>query len=533
MDRLAGQKEVTKRHKRQHPSRLFSRRVVTVIFLLALQGVFLIVGLYVLSDYFIYIDTALRVVSIAVTVYIFNRPENPEYKLAWVIPILIFPLFGGMLYIFYRLQASIKHLRFRLLAILEATHPLLQQNPETMERLLEESHGAQSQANYLFQDAGYPVYQNTTTEYLSTGEIKFARLKDELSKAQHYIFLEYFIIQEGIMWDSILEILEEKVKKGVDVRLLFDGMGCLTTLPENYARELRKRGIQCKVFNPFVPVLSTVYNNRDHRKIAVIDGHTAFTGGINLADEYINAYVKYGHWKDSSILIKGEGVWSFTLLFLQMWYCDDPATLCAMPSRKFECYRPHYYQPQAAFASDGFVQPYGDSPLGNQRVGENVYLNLIYGAKDYLYITTPYLIMDSELRYALCIAAKRGVDVRFITPFIPDKVLVHMTTRSGYQELIKAGIRIFEYTPGFIHSKTVVCDDQIATVGTINFDFRSLYLHFECGVWMYRTKALKQVKTDFLETLRSCREITLEDCKRVPVYRRLFWSVLRLFSPLM
>ena len=532
MDRLAGQKEVAKRHRRQHPSRLFSRRVVTVALLLAFQAAFPIVGLYVLSDYFIYINTVLRIVSIAVAVYIFNRPGNPEYKLAWVIPILIFPLFGGLFYILYRLQASIKHLRLRMLAILEATQPLLEQNPETMERLRKENHGAQSQANYLFQDAGYPVYDNTTTEYLSTGEIKFARLKDELSKARHYIFLEYFIIQEGIMWNSVLEILEEKVKKGVDVRLLFDGMGCLTTLPADYERELRKKGIQCKVFNPFVPVLSTVYNNRDHRKIAVIDGHTAFTGGINLADEYINAYVKYGHWKDSSILVKGEGVWSFTMLFLQMWYCDDPAALCALPRSEFDQYRPSYYHPQE-FDSDGLVQPYGDSPMDNQRVGENVYLNLIYGAKDYLYITTPYLIMDSELRYALCVAAKRGVDVRFITPFVPDKALVHMTTRSGYQELVEAGIRIYEYTPGFIHSKTVVCDEQVATVGTINFDFRSLYLHFECGVWMYRTKAMKQVKADFLETLQSCREITLEDCKRVPVYRRLFWSVLRLFSPLM
>ena len=220
------------------------------------------------------------------------------------------------------------------------------------------------------------------------------------------------------------------------------------------------------------------------------------------------------------------------MLFLQMWYCDDPAALCALPRSEFDQYRPSYYHPQE-FDSDGLVQPYGDSPMDNQRVGENVYLNLIYGAKDYLYITTPYLIMDSELRYALCVAAKRGVDVRFITPFVPDKALVHMTTRSGYQELVEAGIRIYEYTPGFIHSKTVVCDDQVATVGTINFDFRSLYLHFECGVWMYRTKAMKQVKADFLETLQSCREITLEDCKRVPVYRRLFWSVLHLFSPLM
>lgn len=532
MDRLAGQKEVAKRHRRKHPSRLFSRRVVTVALILVIQAVFPIVGLYVLSDYFIYVNTVLQIVSIAVTIYIFNRPGNPEYKLAWVIPILIFPLFGGLLYILYRLQASIRHLRLRLLAILEATRPLLEQNPETAERLRQESRGAESQSNYLFQEAGYPLYENTATEYLSTGEIKFARLKDELSKAKHYIFLEYFIIQEGIMWNSVLEILEEKVKKGVEVRLLFDGMGCLTTLPPDYGKELQKKGIQCKVFNPFVPVLSTVYNNRDHRKIAVIDGHTAFTGGINLADEYINAYVKYGHWKDSSILVKGEGVWSFTLMFLQMWYCDDPAALCAMPRPEFDRYRPHYYHPEP-FVSDGYVQPYGDSPMDNEPVGENVYLNLIYQAKNYLYITTPYLIMDSELQHALCVAAKRGVDVKIITPFIPDKVLVHMTTRSGYQELIEAGIKIYEYTPGFIHSKTVACDDEIATVGTINFDFRSLYLHFECGVWMYRSKALKQVKEDFLKTLEACQEITLEACKQVPVYKRLFCSVLRLFSPLM
>lgn len=532
MDRLAGQREVTRRHKRQHPSRLFSRRVVTVVLLLAVQAAFPIVGLYVLSDYFIYVNTILRILSIAVTIYIFNRPGNPEYKLAWVIPILIFPLFGGLLYILYRLQASIKHLRLRLLAILEATQPLLEQKPETLEALRRESRCAAAQADYLLRDAGYPVYENTTTEYLSTGEIKFARLKDELSKAKHYIFLEYFIIQEGIMWNSVLEILEEKVKKGVEVRLLFDGMGCLTTLPADYERELQKKGIQCKVFNPFVPVLSTVYNNRDHRKIAVIDGHTAFTGGINLADEYINAYVKYGHWKDSSILVKGEGVWSFTLMFLQMWHCDNPAPLCALPREDFERYRPYYHHAEA-FVSEGFVLPYGDSPMDNEPVGENVYLNLIYGAKDYLYITTPYLIMDSELKHALCLAAKRGVDVKIITPFIPDKVLVHMTTRAGYQDLIEAGICIYEYLPGFIHSKTVACDDETATVGTINFDFRSLFLHFECGVWMYRTKALWQVKEDFLKTLESCQEVTLEDCKRVPVYKRLFCSVLRLFSPLM
>ncbi|MFA7637208.1 MAG: cardiolipin synthase, partial [Monoglobales bacterium] len=335
-------------------------------------------------------------------------------------------------------------------------------------------------------------------------------------------FLEYFIIQEGKMWDSILEILKRKVAEGVKVRIIYDDMGCFFLLPKGYAAELKKFGIECIIFNPFRPFLSVIQNNRDHRKIASVDGKVAFTGGINLADEYINAYEKHGHWKDSAMMVSGDAAWGLTVLFLQMW------ELCTKKSEDYS----QYFPGKTTGLKNGYVIPYCDSPLDTENVGEHVYLQIINNAKDYVYINTPYLIIDDSMVSALTLAAKSGVDVRIVTPHIADKFYVHAATRSYYRELINAGVKIYEYTNGFIHSKTFVSDDYTATVGTTNLDFRSLYLQFECGVLMYNTTAVGQVKEDFLNTLEICQQITKEDC-RTNMIKSLFEDILRLIAPLM
>ena len=323
------------------------------------------------------------------------------------------------------------------------------------------------------------------------------------------------------MWESVLEILKEKVKKGVEVRLIYDDIGCFMLLPKNYHKALEKIGIKCVLFNPFVPVLSTIQNNRDHRKIAIIDGRVAFTGGVNIGDEYINLKERFGHWKDTAIMIEGEAVWSFTVMFLQTWNVFRPE------DDDFTVYKANYKS-----GDDGYIQPYCDRPLDSDAVSEHVYMSIINRACDYLYITTPYLILEDAMSSALCEAAKSGVDVKIITPYIPDKAYVHMVTRSYYASLLNAGVKIYEYKKGFIHSKTFVSDDKTATVGTANADYRSLYLHFECGVLMHGTKAVEDVKNDFINTLDKCVEITEGDCKR-NLFIRILQRVLKLFAPLM
>ena len=403
-------------------------------------------------------------------------------------------------------------------------------DPLMLQQLKAENPRAAHQAHYIQNKAFCPPCRHTFTEYLPSGEQKFERLKEELVKAKRYIFLEYFIIQEGIMWDTVLEILKEKVKQGVDVRVIYDDVGSLTTLPYHYERKLEAAGIACCVFNPFVPVLSARLNNRDHRKILVIDGYIGFTGGINLADEYINAYPKHGHWKDSAILLKGDAVWNLTVMFLSLWEYIRGV------DEDYDRYRPLPEELAAVRVPNeqgGYVQPFADSPLDNEAVGESVYLNMINQAMDYVYITTPYLILDNEMITALGTAAKSGVDVRIITPHIADKWFVHAVTRANYEALVEDGVRIYEYTPGFIHAKTFASDDELGVVGTINLDYRSLYLHFECGTWLYRTPSVLAVKEDFLKTLEVCQEITYEDCRKVSKLRLFGRAVLRVFAPLM
>lgn len=464
-------------------------------------------------------------ISILVAVSIINKKEKPAYKLTWIFLILSVPVVGGLFYLLFARQSSARWYKREIEKTRERARPFLTQDGETMKSFLEEAPEYAHQVRYLQGYAGFPLYRRTATEYLTPGEEKFRRLLEELEKAEKYIFLEYFIVQEGVMWDAVLQILRRKAASGVEVRVMYDDMGCFLILPAGYQKKLESMGIQCVVFNPFRPVLSAIQNNRDHRKIASIDGKVVFTGGVNLADEYINTFEKYGHWKDASIMLKGEAAWSMTMMFLQMW------DLCRRTQTDYEAYRPWREEP-CAVPSDGYVQPYADSPMDAENVGEHVYLQMINGARDYLYINTPYLIVDDNMLSALRLAAKSGVDVRIVTPHRWDKHLVHLTTRSYYRELIQSGVRVYEYSKGFLHSKTFVSDDRTATVGTINLDFRSLYLHFECGVWMYGSSAVAAVKEDYLKTLEICQEITLEDCKNSWLMR-LFQEVLRVFAPLM
>ncbi len=434
----------------------------------------------------------------------------------------MFPVFGGLLYLLINYQSSTWQFKKKFKNIENASSNAFYLPGNCYTKAASHAPEFITNIRYLQKTAGFPIYERTKTRYLSPGEEMFRVLLKELEKAEKYIFLETFILQEGKMWNSILKILEKKSSQGIDIRLIYDDMGSFFA-NDSYLSELRKKGINCTIFNPFRPILTSIQNNRDHRKITVIDGKTAFTGGINFADEYINEIEKHGHWKDASVMVCGDAAWSMTVMFLQMWsFCTNTT----------EDYKKYYPDTMSAIESDGFVQPYADSPTDSETVGENVYINIINNAKDYLYINTPYLIIDENILSALKLSAKSGVDVRIVTPHIWDKRFVHFATRSYYYELIESGVQIYEYTKGFMHSKTFVCDDKVATVGTINLDFRSLYLHFECGVWMYKTGAVSQLKKDFLDTLAICHKVTAEKCKG-NIFTRFFGEIAQLLAPLM
>jgi cardiolipin synthase len=504
---------------------LFRRATLTYLAML-FQLLVLMAVIISFNQYFVFFYGISMVISIVAVLRIMNNKSNPGYKLAWIIPMLIFPIFGGLFYAFFGGNKASKRTKRSMKFIGNKTREVLVPESFILDEMAACSQSAANQSGYIQNYANYPPYNNTASEYLPTGEIKFERLKEELRKAEHYIFLEYYIIKEGLMWNSILDILVEKVKQGVEVRVIYDDMGCVLTLPYGYDKKLEKMGIKCCVFNTLIPVLSARINNRDHRKIAVIDGITGFTGGVNLADEYINAVERFGHWKDTAIMIKGEAVWNLTVMFLTMWgYLrgieDD-----------FGKYKKDI-PINEGIPGDGYVQPFADSPFDDEPVGETVYLNLINKANRYVYITTPYLIVNNEFITALTAAAKSGIDVRIITPHKADKKLIFEVSRSYYKTLIESGVKIFEYTPGFIHSKMYVSDDEYGVVGTINMDYRSMYFLFECGVWLYGSSSVYDIKEDFLSTLEICRQITLEDFKEIKWYRTLADSVLRIFAPLM
>ena len=352
-----------------------------------------------------------------------------------------------------------------------------------------------------------------------------SELIEDLKKAKHYIFMEFFIVSRGYMWDTILEVLKDRVNDGVEVRFMYDDVGCVDLLPYKYYKELERFGIMAMPFNPIKPFVSTAWNNRDHRKILVIDGKVAFTGGINLADEYMNIVERFGYWKDTGVMLKGDAVRSFTLLFLQMWNVTE---------KNIEGYSRYLNitipTPETA---DGYVMGYGDDPYGKERVGESVYLHMINTSTKYLHIVSPYLVIDNVMMSSLKFAAKRGVDVKIIMPGIPDKEYAYCLARTYYAELIEAGVEIYEFTPGFTHAKMFISDDEKATVGTINLDYRSLFLHFEDGCFIYKNKVINRIEEDYQKMLSASKRVSLMDCRNRPTYYKICGMLLRLLAPLM
>jgi cardiolipin synthase len=488
---------------------------------LALQIAFIIVMGVVFTRYITHYVLICEFISVCVVLYIVQQDTNPSYKIPWIILNLVMPIMGGPAYIMFGKvrfskgeQKRAKDAQFEYLRA--AFH-----EPDKFDKLRQQAPDAMMQASYIRNNAGAPVFENTQVEYFSVGEEMFARMVPELENAKKSIFLEYFIINPGIMWNTVEDILTRKAAEGLDVRLMYDDIGCMGLVPADFVRRLESKGIQCCIFNRFTNVFSARFNNRDHRKLCIIDGNVGFTGGINLADEYINARERFGHWKDTAVMLRGQGVWSMTCMFLSLW---------SLLKHTHEDYAK--YRPELAPNVRGFVQPFTDSPWDTERVGETVYGNMLHMARKYVYITTPYLIIDDEMVNALSVAAKSGVDVRIITPGIPDKKVAYTLTRSYYDVLLKSGVRIFEYEPGFIHAKQFVSDDCCAVVGTINLDYRSLCHHYECAVWMHGVDAVKDVRDDTLATMDKCREVTLEMCRNRRFIWRVWLAVLRIFAPL-
>ena len=502
--------------------KVFSRTVVTAL-LIVIQVAWLAALLLQLGNSLPAIQTVLRILSLVAILFVIKSDMNPSYKIGWILLIAVLPILGGLMYVIFGNKRPTKYMREMLRAQLEKSAEYL----GTQESITGElDGGAAGLFKYLEGSAGYPTAKNTTVRYYRVGEEMYADLLPELEKAEKFIFLEYFIIRPGEMWDGVLEILKRKAAAGVDVRIIYDDMGCIDILPANYNATLEGWGIRTMAFNRFVPAVSLVMNNRDHRKITVIDGKVGFTGGINISDEYINVKERFGHWKDTGLMLKGPGVFNLTLMFLEMWNAfnkDGDGYAEFIPDSFEEC----------GSADDGYVLSFSDSPLDNESVGESVYTDMLYQAKDYIYITTPYLAIDSELQTALCMAAKRGVDVRMITPGIPDKKLVYRLTRSYYPTLLRAGVKIYEYTPGFIHAKSFVCDDKLCVVGTINMDYRSLYLHFEDAVYLYDCPCIKDIVADYDATRAQSQVVTHGDLARIPLHTRIAAALLKLVAPLM
>lgn len=505
--------------------KILKSRLVVVGLAILLQVLWWALFLGRLTRYSVFINALFQIVSIGILLYLIRKDENSAYKIAWIILVMGIPLFGGILYVMIGNKKPGKRLAVKMAAVKAEMKESMEQNQWILKEIQAQDPTAAGNIRYIGEFGPYPVWKNTEITYFPLGEEMFSSMLADLREAKHYIFLEYFIIQEGLMWDWILEILEQKVKEGVDVRLIYDDVGCVSLLPFRYADIMEGKGIKCLAFNRFIPVVSLVMNNRDHRKIMVIDGHTAYNGGINLADEYINKKLRFGHWKDTGVRIHGDAVFNFTLMFLEVWNAFK------VPDLDYSIFKPRRWH-EEPFEGDGYVAPYADTPLDNEALGENVYINILNQAKDYVYIATPYLLISDEMENALCLAAKRGVDVRILMPGIPDKPTVFFMAKSYYPPLLKAGVQIYEYTPGFVHAKSYVCDDRIATVGTINMDFRSLYLHFECGTYLYGCKAVMDVKKDMEECFPKCHQVTPGDCRQ-GLIGNMLTSVLRVLAPLM
>ena len=499
---------------------IFSRLGLVVITIIA--ELVLLVGAYLWAfSYFKWLVLVQFVFTIIMILYLFNCSMDASAKLTWLFLIMLAPVPASIFLWFTQKNFGHRMVKERTAELIEATKDMLQQDKDTLyaPELIES--GPDDLCRYVNRRGCFPIYKNTSTTFFPSGEAKLEAMLEELKKAEKFIFLEYFIITEGFMWGSILKILADKAAQGVDVRVMYDGMCEISTLTADYPKRLAKLGIKCKPFSAIHPFLSSHYNYRDHRKILVIDGKVAFNGGVNLADEYINKEERFGHWKDTAVMVKGQAVESFTLMFLQMW------NLTEQDVKWDEC------KVEASAESDGYVMPYCDCPLDGERVGESVYMDILYRAKHYVHIMTPYLILDNELETALKYAAQRGVDVKIILPGIPDKKIAYSLAKSHYSQLVKYGVKIYEYDPGFVHAKIFVSDNEKAVVGTINLDYRSLYHHFECATYMYKTSCVSEIEADYQETLKKCSAVTNESIKNEKIFYKVFGAIVKILAPLM
>lgn len=460
-----------------------------------------------------------------VVIYIVNDKSDPTMKLIWVIFIMFVPALGILMYFYAKFQLGSIILKKRLEHIDVRSERYLQPDQNIYNDLQIQDKQVSMIAKYIYDNTGCPVYRNTEVTYLNCGEEKYRALIEQLEEAQDFIFMEYFIIEEGRVWNSILRVLEKKVQQGVEVRVMYDGLCSLTKLPIGYFKKLRKKGIKSKTFAPARPFFTTQQNNRDHRKILVIDGKVAFTGGINLADEYMNVIDRFGYWKDTAVMLRGDAARSYTLMFLQMWNVSEKTI------GNFDRYLDVEIPLQ--FPNNGYVIGYGDDPFGKERIGESVYLHIVNTANRYLHIVTPYLVIDNVMMSSLKFAAKRGVDVKIVMPGIPDKAYAYCIARTYYNELIEAGVEIYEYTPGFTHAKMFISDDEKATVGTINLDYRSLFLHFENGCFIYKNKTIFDIEQDYQQMLSESKKVSLIECRNRPIVYKACGKLLRLLAPLM
>lgn len=496
----------------------------TIIIALILIQVVMLVGVFLYFEQYVPFFFGGNIVfGLLIVLYIINRPSNPSVQLSWVILTLAVPVVGGLLYLYVETHIGHRIVERQLASLYRETEKFVQQDETIMNELRRRDMGTARLADYIRSNGNFSIYQNTRVVYFPIGEAKLAAMLEELEKAEEYIFMEYFIIAKGYMWAKILDVLERKVKEGVEVRVMYDGTCAVNLLPYSYPKMMQRIGIQCKMFAPLRPILSTHYNNRDHRKILVIDGKVGFTGGINIGDEYINREMRHGHWKDTAVMLEGEAVEGLTQMFLQMWNVDQ----------KTEDMSRYLNKKHSSVPAEGFVLPFGDSPFDSELIGETVYMDILNRAETYVHIMSPYLIIDHEMMTALCYAAKRGVEVKLMLPHIPDKKLAFALARSHYRELLGAGVQIYEYTPGFVHAKVFVSDDRKAVVGTINLDYRSLYLHFECGAFLYEAPVIAEIEADYQATLAQCQRVSMADYKDTSLFFRAAGKVLKLIAPLM
>lgn len=505
-------------------------KLITGRFFWTFVFIFLQIGMVALTLKYVESRFGLTLFSSAlgvlVSLLIFSRDDVPEYKMSWILLILVVPIFGCSMYLIFgnKKKGIAQEKRMKKYHELRTSH-MIDVFPKALdpEKVLSPDHAKLSRYVSTLTDS--KIFENTTTQYYPLGDLCFPHMVEELEKAEKFIMMEYFIYAKGVFWDTILDILKRKVSQGVEIFLMYDDMGSITSIPKKYYKELRGYGIHAVPFNPVRPRLNPKLNYRDHRKVCIIDGNVAIGGGLNISDEYINRIITHGHWKDNGFIIKGDGVWNYTFMFLQLWSLSAPEEYHVSDFSK--------YMPTKSAPSDGLIQSFGDSPLEEFAVAENAYMSIINSAKRYVWISTPYLILDSSMASALALASKSGVDVRIITPSIPDKQSVFAHTRANYRSLLANGVKIYEYVPGFMHAKMFVSDDEIALVGTTNMDFRSFFLHFESGTIFYGGKTVQAVKDDFKDTFGLCKEITYREFQNRPAGQKLLALFSKIAAPLL